>query len=1080
MRSAATVGDGARAGLRYVLGLDLGVASVGWAVVRLGEDGAPAGIIRMGTHLFEAGIDAGKSTPEAALAAGKEASRATPRRLARQQRRQTWRRAARKRRLLRTLQRYGLLPEGDTRDGAAIDAYMKALDAGLRETWNEGADHRTHQILPYRLRAAALERRLEPYEVGRALYHLAQRRGFLSNRKTDRGDEDQEAGKVKQGIADLAAAMERAGAPTLGAYFASLDPTNPEERRIRERWTDRRMYVKEFEAIWGAQAEHHPELMTEEAREAVRCAIFFQRPLKSQRHLIGRCRLIPSRRRCAVADRAYQRLRLLQKVNDLRYVDTATGEERGLTPEQRAALIQLLEAGDVPFSALKRTRGGLGLPKSVEFNLERGGEKKIVGHRTDEKLRKVFGEERWGRLSEADRAELVEDVLTIENPDALERRGRERWGLPADAAVELARVRLEGGYAPFSRRAILRLLPHLERGVPLQTAIKEEFPASFEAAEAMDLLPPVIGTGPGGEGGAFRDPPSPAVTRGLSELRKVVNAIIRRWGKPERIHLEMARDLKKGRKQREEAAREMRAREKEREEAKRKLLEEAGIEHPSREDIEKVLLAEECGWTCPFTGRCFEMRDLVGPTPSVDVEHIWPFRRSLDNTFLNKTLCLHEENRHRKRDRTPFEAYGADPQRYGEILQRVARFKGGARREKLRRFAATEIDEGFTERHLAETRYVSRKAAEYLALLYGGLWDADGTRRVQVSTGGLTAWLRRNWGIDGLVGAADGEGGKARDDHRHHAVDALVVALSDARAVKRLSEAARAAAENGGGRLLAEVERPWEGFERDAREAVASVVVSHRADRRVSGALHKDTIFSRPIRGVGTSGEGGHRLRKALHKLSRDEVEAIADPRIRDLVRAALESRGGGDPAKVFADPAAAPVLEYGDGRRVRVRKVRVDRRERPRAFGQGGGRRYVAPQSNHHTVILARVGPDGRDVEWRDEPVPLWEAYERIRRGEPVVDTRDREDGWVFRFSLVVNEYIEMDRKDGGGRGVYRILNISGGDMEIREHFDGRTRQAIRAAGSSPERVSGSSLLRRNARKVRVTHLGEVVRAGG
>src|SRR5690606_18539187 len=117
------------------------------------------------------------------------------------------------------------------------------------------------------------------------------------------------------------------------------------------------------------------------------------------------------------------------------------------------------------------------------FDLERGGEKKIVGHRTDAELRKVFGGARRGRLSEADRAELVVDALTIENPDALERRGRERWGLPADAAVELARVRLEGGYAPFSRRAILRLLPHLERGVPLQKAIHDVFKGEAEAPE---------------------------------------------------------------------------------------------------------------------------------------------------------------------------------------------------------------------------------------------------------------------------------------------------------------------------------------------------------------------------------------------------------------------------------------------------------------------------------------------------------------------------------------------------------------------------------------------------------------------
>ena len=162
---------------RYVLGLDLGVASIGWALVGLDEAGVPCRIIRAGVHLFEAGVDGGKQDPETAMEKGREKSRALPRRDARQQRRQTWRRAYRKRKLLKRLISWGLLPQPPQRlnSPADIDSYLKALDAKLREKWEDklNADHRLRQLLPYRLRAEAIKRALDPYEVGRALYPAA-------------------------------------------------------------------------------------------------------------------------------------------------------------------------------------------------------------------------------------------------------------------------------------------------------------------------------------------------------------------------------------------------------------------------------------------------------------------------------------------------------------------------------------------------------------------------------------------------------------------------------------------------------------------------------------------------------------------------------------------------------------------------------------------------------------------------------------------------------------------------------------------------------------------------------------------
>ena len=121
----------------------------------------------------------------------------------------------------------------------------------------------------------------------------------------------------------------------------------------------------------------------------------------------------------------------------------------------------------------------------------------------------------------------------------------------------------------------------------------------------------------------------------------------------------------------------------------------------------------------------------MGQHSQFDIEHIIPFSRSLDNSFLNKTLCYHEENRGVKQNQTPYEAYASNEKRWAEIIGRVKRFRGSAAHVKLRKFQQKEPDEDFAARMLQDTRYMSRLATEYLGLLYGGTIDADHTTRVR-------------------------------------------------------------------------------------------------------------------------------------------------------------------------------------------------------------------------------------------------------------------------------------------------------------------------------------------------------------
>ena len=240
----------------YVLGLDLGVQSVGWAVIDLDHRGRPCGLRRSGVRCFESGVGS-----ETEIASGKDESQNVKRRQARLQRRQLWRRGRRLKKVFHVLQKAGLLPGDTCKTPEQRHELINKLDAELAKTYIPEHDRVAGHLLPYRLRCLALDHPLPPFALGRALFHLAQRRGFLSNRKSESKD-DKEAGQVKAGIGELYQKMLETNSRTLGEYFAGLDPEG-EKQRIRKRWTARQMYFDEFEKILAVQAPHHPSLTGE-------------------------------------------------------------------------------------------------------------------------------------------------------------------------------------------------------------------------------------------------------------------------------------------------------------------------------------------------------------------------------------------------------------------------------------------------------------------------------------------------------------------------------------------------------------------------------------------------------------------------------------------------------------------------------------------------------------------------------------------------------------------------------------------------------------------------------------------------
>lgn len=1037
----------------FVLGLDIGSESVGWCM--LPADGSTGPAICLGVHTFDAGV-------EGDMDSGRDESRAAVRRQARMPRRLLWRRAARMRKLARILQSAGLLPPFDADRPDEIHAALNALDRESRARRILAGDRIGMQLLPYRLRALALDELLSKHELGRALYHLAQRRGFLSNKKAVSKDKD-EQGKVKAGIQELQRLMDEANCRTLGEYFATLDP---EQQRIRGRWTSRAMYEHEFNSIWTSQARHHPEL-TEDLRARVHHAIFFQRPLKLQRHLIGECSLVPGRKRAPMALRIAQRFRILQKVNDL-LVYEPDGRSRPLTVEERAKLVDALEReGDLTFSKIKQKKY-LALPAASQFNLQEGGEKVLRGNRTNTALRKVAGD-RWDDMTPDDKDRMVEILLSNLLEETQRKRIRDLWSFDDETARQLAELELEDGYGAHCREALEKLVARMEDGTPYATARKELFPESIRAATAVDLLPPVLETDI-----KLRNP---AVCRALTETRKLVNAIIDAYGKPAAIRIELARELKRPRDLRVKDSKSMRDQETRRRDAACKILAELhGVTDPSPNeianvrgrDIEKVLLAEESNWQCPYTGRAIGLRELVGHNAQFDVEHILPFSTSMDNSFANKTLCYHEENRGRKRNHTPLEAYGNSPE-WEQILERVRRFQGRFAREKLKRFEMAEIPADFTARQLNDTRYAARLAADYLGLLYGGRVDEHGRKRIFTPTGQVTAWIRDELGLNRILG--DG-GMKSRDDHRHHAVDAVAIALASDAIIKRLSDAAVDPWAHRR-RLFAPIEPPWPTFVEDVRDAINRVNVSRRVSRKLAGKLHDDSYYSKPYTQPGKDGKPVqvHRIRKPLHAMSVNEIEAIVDPHIRKLVQDKLAELGG-DPKRAFADPRNHPVMTAHDGRLIPIHKARIAKSMAALEIGQGPRVRYVAPGANQMAIVAVLDG-DGRDRKWEGYLVSRFEAHQRYRRGEPIVQ-KDWPDGRRFVCSLAPGEMFTADR-DGNGCALFVVRSVSEGRVEYVRANDARRKVDIKASKEwlvNPP----TSLMKMQLQKVTVSYLGVVV----
>ena len=880
----------------YLLALDLGTSSLGHVAFELDEAGTePRDILDLGVRVFPDGREPKTGEPLA-----------VQRRLARGIRRNRDRGQNRVRRLVRELIETGLMPEDEQARRAVFTT-----------------------ICPYSARHQAATDEVGAHTLGRALFHLGRRRGFKSNRLADDAEESEYKAKISSLREELNGQTLGTYLYKIQQQNRQLaqdgKPQDQQALRFRQGETtfyaDRQMYRDEFEQIKKVQGKR---LLSDEQWNRLEETIFWQYPLKPVPK--GKCRFYPEETRAHIDLPLSHQYRIYQEVNNLRY--TSEGVEHELDKRQREMLYDKLHRQKtMTFNAMVKQKDAHRapyFPPDARFNLDVGSRSgKLLGNKVLIDLGKpdMLGElAEWGcnkRLSDEKLNDivhhLIEPVIEVDGKTVIqESDALIRWlltelpSLPPEQAENVCKYRFKRDTAAVSRKFMEQIVPVLRDTSKIYSEAVKELTddngnplhhSDFETGEVLRKLPyygklmpeSVWGAQPEADRNKTPDErdedawqhgkiANPSVHVALNQLRVVVNRIIDRLGgPPARIHIELTRDLKNSRAARAEIEKRNKQNKKKNDRIREDLQREFNITQPSRSDFQKIKLWEELekqgARYCVFSGKAIPACKLFNG--EVEIEHIVPFSRCYDDGMQNKTLAFKQMNKV-KGNQTPHEAFAHDLQNYQCILARaLAAFGPGPKLDRFKenafeRFYSEEKGGDMIARQLNDTRYISRKARQYLSCLCG-------QANVVSVKGMMTATLRDVWQLNRYKNRAEGN---YREDHRHHIVDAFVVGLTSRSLIQQLStvRSARHQDKQDLYHFLKARVKDIPELKKELMERLDRVVASYKPDHTQAGSMFNDTAY-----GIGTDKQGNRIgiTRKAPASLSFDEVFQIRSHRQR-------------------------------------------------------------------------------------------------------------------------------------------------------------------------------------------------------
>lgn len=801
-------------GFTYRLGLDIGIASVGAAVVQTNSFDNPC-------HLTEP--DVRKFTAAECRENGKNngKSAAVPRRECRSTRRRIRRKQLRMNCIKQVLQKADLIN---------IDEFMKRYSDGT---------------LPnvYQLRYEGLDRLLTDDEFAQILIHIAKHRGFLSTRRADK--KDKESGAILAATSANQKLMMEKGYRTVGEMMY-LDesfhtPCSSNEHGFivtpRNKAKDykhtiyRSMLVDEVHALFDAQRKLGNTKATETLESEYLDIMTRQRSydlgpglqadgtkspfaMDGYKSNAGECTFYKNETRAAKGTYTAELSITLQKINNLKLVDRY-GDGRFLTDEEKQKILEYISKHKT--MKYKTVKTLLGIDPMIRFNLLNYGKKKKTKKESDDKTKddstkkkstkksKTKAEtsekadkdankeetelERINRiedtvfvsmeftlsytdclkariktLSETEKRDLFDEVgelLTSYKTDAARIEKLSNLGLTPEEVDRLLDLNPKG-YARLSHKAMKEIEPYLKQGLTYDKACAAaglDFQVTYTGEKMKYLKGPEINR-------IINNIQSPVVRRSVAQTVRVINAIIRKYGSPQAVNVELSREMSKSFLERKKAETAMELRHKE----NVKFCEEIkklGINSPNGEDITRYRLWKDQNGICLYSGEKIPARTMF--SKEYEIDHIIPYSISLDDRYQNKVLVKAKENQ-TKGNRLPYEYFGHDKTRWAAYENRVESLikSDGKKTHLLKKNYTKEDQREFTERNLNDTRYATTVVYNMiLQYLYLEPYNCDGkTKQVYAVNGAVTAYLRKRWGLNK----------KDRTNDRHHAMDAVVIA----------------------------------------------------------------------------------------------------------------------------------------------------------------------------------------------------------------------------------------------------------------------------------------------------------------
>jgi CRISPR-associated endonuclease Csn1 len=1068
-------------------GLDIGIASVGWAVL------SPTRIVDLGVRCFDK-AETAKEGESLNLA----------RRQARLLRRRLYRRAWRLVKLARLLKNQGMVDSAD---------FFQRQPAFADSTWL--------------LRVSGLDRLLTPTEWARVIYHLCKHRGFHWVSKAEEaaaeGDAKSEGGRVKKGLSDTAARMTEKGYRTVAEMVLTEFPDAQRNKRgDYSKALSRKLLDSEFRLLFETQrrlgnphASEQLELLVCGNGDKKSGLFWKQKPALAGADLLnmlGKCTFEKSEFRAPKASFTAERHVWLTRLNNLRVV--VDGISRPLSqPEHQLVLNLPYQSGEkFTYKNLRTALAKAGLPESFRFgglsypSVKQTEEQKTKNpedqilvklsawHELRLAMNKTELKDAWQQISvsalegQPEMLDQIGWILSVYKEDEEVKAELEKLNLPQAAQIipVFLGIRFDKFHA-LSLKALRRVVPLMESGLRYDEAVAQipEYGHHSQLVKPEDAksryLPPFYQGRDKRGTMVFREdidiPRNPVVLRALNQARKVVNALIKQHGSPLAVHIEMARDLSRPLDERREVKK-LQDEFKDRNQKARDDFETQFNRKPSGKDFEKWMLYREQGGQCAYSlqplaasGDCSEIF-LEGKT---QIDHVLPYSRSYDDSKNNKVLVLTRENQN-KGNRTAFEyltsfAAGEGGERWRNFVAWVNQnkaYRAAKRNRLLRKNYGAEEANGFKDRNLNDTRYICRFFKNYVEqnLQLSAKLDGQTNRRCVVVSGQLTAFLRARWGLLKIREESD----------RHHALDAAVVAACSHSMVKALADYSRLkeveflkegfpdpetgeilnpAAYDRGSRRFPE---PWPHFrhELEARlktdnlaalredmqrlgtyseadlHALHTLFVSRAPQRRNGGAVHKDTIYAQPEH---LKAQGGVLQKVPLSSLTLKDLDKLADPRRNAKLYAAIRERleaHGGKADKAFGPdkPFYKPDKDgQPKGPLVRTVKLVIDKLS---GIPLRGG--VVKNDSMIRVDVFTKAG--------KFHLVPVY-VHHRVT-GLPnraIVQAKD-EDEWTlidesfaFLFSIYPNDLIRVVLKKEVRLGYYSSCNRATGSIDLWVH---------------------------------------------